>query len=160
MPHPMTDEQAQFVERMGTLIADRDKPRIAGRIMGWLLICEPPYQSFNQLVEVLGVSKGSISGVTRQMADLGLIERYVVRGERTTYFRIAPDAWIRLLYSELEAVRQFAAAADEGLAVAERERPDDNHWRLRDMRNLNRLAASQLPTLIEAFERSREEPPV
>ncbi len=31
---------------------------MAGRVIGWLLICDPPAQTFNQLVAVLRASKG------------------------------------------------------------------------------------------------------
>ena len=61
-PHPAagpTPAELAFVEEFGRLLEEEGAPRIAGRILGWLLICEPPYQSFNDLVGVLGASKGS-----------------------------------------------------------------------------------------------------
>ena len=40
-------------------------PRMAGPILGWLLICDPPVQSTGELADVLGASKESLSTMTR-----------------------------------------------------------------------------------------------
>jgi hypothetical protein len=50
-PAPTAEELA-FVEEFGRLLEEEGAPRIAGRILGWLLICEPPHQSFNDLDEI------------------------------------------------------------------------------------------------------------
>ena len=155
----MTDEEARFVDDLGVILEADGRPRIAGRILGWLLICEPPHQSFNRLVEALGVSKGSVSSMTRLLVEAGLVERYAVRNDRQTYYRIAPDAWVRVLRRQVQTIEQITAAAERGLAlVAEREgdAPEAGHDRLREMRDLNRLAAEQMPALLDAFERSRQ----
>ncbi len=49
--------------------------RMAGRMLGWLLICDPPHQSMNAIADVLQASKGSISTMTRLLIQLDLIER-------------------------------------------------------------------------------------
>jgi DNA-binding transcriptional regulator GbsR (MarR family) len=151
----MTDEEARFVEDMGIILEADGRPRIAGLILGWLLICDPPHQSFNSLVAALGVSKGSVSSMTRLLMEAGMIERYAVRGDRQTFYRLAPDAWVRALQRQVHAMEQVTAAAERGLALVEGRGSDSDHWRLREMRDLNQIAARQMPTLIEAFERSR-----
>lgn len=152
----MSEEEARFVEDMGIVMEADGRPRIAGLILGWLLICEPPYQSFNDLVEALGVSKGSVSSMTRQLIEAGMIERYAVRGDRQTHYRIAPDAWVRVLQRQARALQQVAETAERGLAIVNERRPEADHSRLREMRDLNLIAARRMPTLIEEFERSRQ----
>ena len=56
MPTSPSEEEKRFVEDIGLIMEEQGRPRIAGRILGWLLICEPPEQSFADLVAVLGVS--------------------------------------------------------------------------------------------------------
>ena len=46
-------DQQHFVEEVGLLFEHAGLPRMAGRILGWLLICDPPHQSPGELAEVL-----------------------------------------------------------------------------------------------------------
>lgn len=151
----MSEEEARFVEDMALLMESDGRPRIAGMILGWLLICDPPHQSFNSLTAALGVSKGSVSSMTRLLVEAGMIERYAVRGDRQTYYRFAPDAWVRVLQRQVRAVEQLTATADRGLALVEGRGSEADRWRLREMQALNRIAARRMPTLIDEFEQAR-----
>ncbi len=153
MAAEMSAEEARFVDDMGLVLEADGRPRIAGLILGWLLICDPPHQSFSDLVEALGVSKGSVSSMTRLLMESGLIERHAVHGDRQAYFRIAPDAWVRVLERQVRVMEQLSAAAERGLALVEGG-PRDSE-RLREMYDLNRLAADQMPAFIASFEASR-----
>lgn len=153
----MSEEEKAFVQDMGIVMEADGRPRIAGLILGHLLICQPPHQSFNDLVAALGVSKGSVSSMTRQLLEAGMIERYAVLGDRQTYYRIAPEAWVRVLQRQVRAIQRVVETAERGLAIASARDPDADHRRLREMRDLNRIAARRMPTLIEEFERSRQQ---
>src|SRR5690349_14179002 len=86
-PLPPHDDAA-FIERLGLLAEESGMPRMAGRVLGWLLICEEPRQSFGEIVEALGASKGSISAMTRILQQLGLIERVTQGGDRRDFFQL------------------------------------------------------------------------
>jgi DNA-binding transcriptional ArsR family regulator len=66
---------------------------MTGRVLGWLLVCDPPEQTAAQLAEALDASRASISGATRMLIGLHLIERRHVRGERADRFRLRPGVW-------------------------------------------------------------------
>jgi DNA-binding transcriptional regulator GbsR (MarR family) len=80
-------------------------PRMVGRTLGWLLVCDPPEQSAAELAEILQASKGSISTATRVLLRMGLIGRVRRRGERFDRFRALPEAWDDFLWRE----EQFSA---------------------------------------------------
>src|SRR5665811_1792434 len=80
--------QAQVIEDFGLAFEDHGMPRMAGRILGRLLMCDPPRQSMDQLVEALSASKGSVSSMTRLLIERGVIERLSLPGDRYDYFRI------------------------------------------------------------------------
>lgn len=63
----------EFLEEFSLKIGEFGHPRIYGQILGWLLICEPPYQSFSDLTENLDISKASVSNTTRVLLERGLI---------------------------------------------------------------------------------------
>jgi len=68
-------------------------PQMTGRVLGWLLVCDPIEQTAAQLAEALDASKGSISTATGMLVRARLVDRLHIRGERADRFRIRPDAW-------------------------------------------------------------------
>lgn len=64
-------------------------PRIAGRILGLLLVCDPPHRSAQELADQLGASKASISTMTRLLLSGVILEKVGLPGERATYYRTA-----------------------------------------------------------------------
>jgi len=109
----------RFVEELGMQFElEAGAPRMVGRILGWLLACEPPEQSASELAEFLQASKGSISTATRVLLRMGLIERARVRGERFDRFRALPEAWEDHIWREdqFTAPRRVLALGLDALA--------------------------------------------
>ena len=63
----MTEGESAFVEEMGQALATYGMTPMAGRMWGWLLICEPPEQTAADLAEALQASRGAISGTARML---------------------------------------------------------------------------------------------
>jgi DNA-binding transcriptional regulator GbsR (MarR family) len=109
--------ELEFIERVGMLFESSGSTRIAGRIVGWLLICDPPEQTQAELVERLAVSKASISTEIGKLEHLGVVERVARPGDRRTFFSLTVDAWPDLLARRLRAMEHAIATAEEGLAL-------------------------------------------
>ena len=157
MSNKQQAEEQQFVEEVGIVFEQTGLPRMAGRILGWLLISDPPYQSTIQLAEVLMASKGSISTITRLLIQLGLIERLSLPGVRHDHFRIRPDAWRHMirrgLEDEIKMVRQLA---ERGLELLADKAPLTRPW-LGEMRDVYTFLDREFPFLLERWERERSE---
>ena len=110
-------EEQNFVEEVGIVFEQTGLPRMAGRILGWLLISDPPHQSNIQLSEALMASKGSISTTTRLLIQIGLIERLSLPGVRHDYFRIKPGASHQLLKDTLNRTTAFRQLMERGLEL-------------------------------------------
>jgi DNA-binding transcriptional regulator GbsR (MarR family) len=157
----MSDKQPiaerEFVEEFGIVLEQTGLARMAGRILGWLLISDPPHQSSEQLVKGLTASKGSISSMTRLLIQVGLIERMSLPGVRHDYFRIRPDAWQNMvrrgLEDEIKMVRQLAERALELLA----DKPPLTRQWLDEMCNVYGFLEREFPTLLERWAQQREE---
>lgn len=123
--HPRTTldpRERAFVEDFGIFFEQMDSPRMAGRIVGRLLVAEPPEQSSAQLMRYLGASKGSISTMSRLLIERGLIERVGIPGERIDHFRLRADGFARLTEAQLRqtaAIRELLGRA-LGLPAAQR----------------------------------------
>ena len=108
---------------------------MAGRVMGWLLVCDPPRQAFDELVEALAASKGSISGTTRLLVQLGILQRTTEPGDRRTFFQIHPDAWTRFLAERVQTVAASRRLAERGMELLAGETPARRE-RVRSMHEL------------------------
>ncbi len=146
----------QFVERVGLFMENHGSQRMMGRVMGWLLICDPPTQSLAQIAEGVMASKASISTATRTLEMTGLIERVPVRGERATYYRMNEGSWVRMFEAKQAAIRLFRELAEEGLGVLEDEAPERKE-RLQDMHDLYAFFEVEMPKMIADWRASRGE---
>lgn len=145
-------EKQKFVEELSLLIEESGKPRISGQIMGWLMVCDPPQQSFSDLVEHLQVSKASISNMTRMLLQAGLIEKVRIPGERQIHFQIKEEAWVDVLEKELESIHSLRDLSKKGLELL-KEEPETDKSRLKEMHRFYTFAAKHLPTLIEEYKK-------
>ena len=102
----------RFIERMGLIAQGDNLPRIAGRILG-LLVIEGGPLSFAAIAGRLRVSRASVSGNTRLLEGLGVIERVTLPGERGDYFQMAPEPYARLLRGVVERTHKARAVAEE-----------------------------------------------
>ena len=106
-----------YAERLAELFKQSGLPPMAGRILAWLLICDPPHRSQQELADELQASMGSISTMNRLLMEVGLIERFTVIGERRDFYRLPNDVWHTLITSKWRNVAHFRQVADEGLAM-------------------------------------------
>lgn len=77
------------------LVYELDLPRIAGKILGYLLVCDPATRTQAELAKVLCASRGSVSTMTRLLERFGWLERVSVRGQRQVCYRVREEAWAR-----------------------------------------------------------------
>ncbi|MEA2608429.1 MAG: hypothetical protein QOJ75_672 [Chloroflexota bacterium] len=151
----MTDAQSTFVERMGVLGTQAGMPRMAGRVWGWLLICEPPEQTGAQLAEALEASRGSISGSVRLLATVGLIHRSTKRGDRREYLSIPPGSIAALLRSEQRRLAPWLQLSLEGLDLV-REQPPDHRERMQEFHDLYEFFEREMPAITANFLAARK----
>ena len=150
-----TEAELDYVDEIADFFAAEGMPVIPGRVIGWLLISEPPEQTPAQLAAALQVSRSSISSAMRLLTPSGLVERTRRRGERTEYFRIAPDGWSRMLTRRYATTAAFRELTERGLDLLE-EADAERRERLEQVADLYRFLETELPALLERW-RSRNE---
>ena len=91
-----------FIEKF-CVIAEQDGfPRIAGRIMGFLLLHEGPY-TLDELADELQISKTSASTNARLLEQHGIIERVVKAGDRRDFYHLGSFAGIGYCRARISA---------------------------------------------------------
>jgi hypothetical protein len=140
----------RFVEELGMqLELEAGAPRMVGRVLGWLLVCDPPEQSAAELAEMLQASKGSISTATRLLLRMGLIERVRTRGERFDRFNARPEAWDEYLWrdDQFAAPRRVLRLGLDALA----DEPASRRTRLEELDSIYAWWEQRMPSLREEY---------
>lgn len=148
-------QERHLVDRIALALEHAGLPPIAGRILGRLLLCDPPEQSSAGLADYLSASRGAVSTMTRLLVDAGLVERIRIRGSRATWFRIRTGLWAEMLQREVVRVQQFRALAHEGLELLA-DAPPERRLRLQEFLDFNEFFAEELPSLIEHWKQRQE----
>lgn len=120
----MERSRADFVEGMGLAFERDGLPRIAGRLLGLLLLSPGP-RSLDDLAGTLSVSKSSASTNARLLtARIGVLQRVSVPGDRRDYYQVADAVHGTLLeasVTRLERIRSLVTRALDGGAAGSRE---------------------------------------
>ena len=148
----MDEERRRYVEDFGLLFGQFGLSRMFGRVLGVLMISDPPERSAEELAEALGASRGSISQTTRSLIQMGLVQRWSRPGERRDYFRIKPGAWHEIMRREMEALGSFRETAERGLELLESKDPAARHS-LEEMRDFYAYWEKEMPAVLERCER-------
>ncbi|HEX3264260.1 MAG TPA: MarR family transcriptional regulator [Candidatus Limnocylindrales bacterium] len=151
----MTSGESQFVEEMGQFLATLGMTPMAGRMWGWLLICDPPEQTAAEIAEALHASRGAISGTARLLATSGLIRRTTRRGDRREYFSAPPEGLDSLLGSAAGIYRHMRAIAERGL-LAIAGRPAASRARLQEFHDVMAFVEKEVPAVIAGFLEQRD----
>jgi DNA-binding transcriptional regulator GbsR (MarR family) len=152
----MTPGEGQFVEEMGQFLAGLGMTPMAGRMWGWLLICEPAEQTAGDIADALQASRGAISGTARILANAGLIRRRTKPGDRREYFSAPPEALESMIGSAASIYRQMRSIAERGLAATTDGGPEARA-RLEEFRDVMAFVEQEVPALIDRFLRERKE---
>ena len=74
-PPPLLNWRESFVEEFGVLSLDLGASRAMARIIGWMLVCDPPEQSSKDVQAALKLSAAAVSSETRLLVGAGVLER-------------------------------------------------------------------------------------
>jgi DNA-binding transcriptional regulator GbsR (MarR family) len=146
----------QYVEDTADLMEEHGLPRMAGRIIGALLICTPPYMAHEELADQLQASKGSISMSTQLLVRLDIVERISLPGHRRHYYRLRKHLWSELLSTRTEHIQKHLKIVHDGLKLLENE-PSEAKMRLIELQVFSDFVLEALPEMAERWERRRPE---
>jgi DNA-binding transcriptional regulator GbsR (MarR family) len=142
-----------FIEKF-CIIAEQDGfPRIAGRIMGFLLLHEGPY-TLDELAEEVRISKTSASTNARLLEQHGIIERVTRAGDRRDFYRLSEDHWEKMFDVVMKRMKRFHDVLDhtiESLPAGE----EYGRRRLVEAQRFHAFLLDQLDSRIEEWRHMR-----
>jgi hypothetical protein len=144
--------EREFAEEFGATGERIGMPRMVARLLGWMLICDPPRQSTTDLARALGVSRASISIATRLLEASHLIKRAAQPGVRGHAFELDSAFFT----GQLDAASPFGTLRrlmERGIEIAGGD-ADPRATRLREARDFYAFVEHAIP---EAIARYRDE---
>jgi DNA-binding transcriptional regulator GbsR (MarR family) len=149
-PEPL----GRFIEQMGMLCERDNLPRIAGRVLGLLIVEEGAF-SLRELADRLKVSRASVSTNARMLTDVGVVERVSRPGDRQDYYQLVPYPFHRMLTGRAAVFRQASQLFEEAAAAFPQDR-EVARGRLKEMAAFHRDAADTVTELIERSIKRRQ----
>jgi len=147
-------EQTHFIEDIGLFFEQIGMPRMAGRILGVLLISDPPAQSITDIAQTLKASKSSVSIMARMLVENGLVERVASPVPRRDYYRFKPGGWILYMRQWMDLMSGLHEITERGLNLLEGQPPELKE-RLQEAHDLFSTLEAKFPALLAKLENER-----
>jgi hypothetical protein len=129
--HGFDDEVLQWVERAATFLADRwGVALLTGQALSWLMICDPPEQSTEQIAGAIGADPQTLAPSLEFLTAAGFALRspQPADGPRVRYL-LDDDAWMRVLRRRVGALVPFRDLAQDGVQLIGPADPRSNRMR-------------------------------
>jgi hypothetical protein len=150
-----TDAEITFADHTGRLYARRyGMAPMVGRVLGYLMICDPREQSIAELAEALLASRSAITGAAKTLDTLRLIRRSRAAGERMDRIRIdltGPQA----MGFDVTEYQEQADLAREGLALLA-DAPPERRAVVREYAAFAEFLVARLPLLEKDWKAHRD----
>jgi DNA-binding MarR family transcriptional regulator len=153
-PRRRTADERQFADELGFFWENAGGTRMAGRVLGALLLADPQEMSSADLAEFLGVSGGSVSTATRELIRPGLVQRVRVAGERQDFFRatMGGAALSQILRARIALSSTWIALLGRGARLAARKDPAVRQ-QLEEMREFYEFIEHEQEAILQRWER-------
>ncbi|GAA1018369.1 HTH-type transcriptional regulator MmpR5 [Acrocarpospora pleiomorpha] len=150
------DTQLIFADHVGRFYARQyGFPPMAGRLLGYLFVCDPPQQTIDELGEALLASRSAITGAVKMLESYRMARRTRTAGERVD--RVSLDPATQQPQNFDSAIhKEHAALFREGLALLA-DAPPERRAPLEEMVALAEFLGERLPALLDEWHTYRDE---
>jgi DNA-binding transcriptional regulator GbsR (MarR family) len=149
------DEEITFADHVGRFYARRYAfPPMVGRVLGYLLVCEPPEQSIAELSEALLASRSAITGALEVLERLHVIHRSRAAGERMDRVRLDFSS-AKARGFDITEYQELGDLAREGLEVL-KHAPDERKADALEMAAFADFLVEQTRRMQEEWEVHRD----
>ena len=150
-----SDAEITFADHAGRLYARRyGMAPMVGRLLGYLMVCDPREQSISELAEALLASRSAIAGAVSTLESLGLVRRSRAAGERMD--RVSIDRTSRRAQGfDVTEYREQGELAREGLEMLA-DAPPERRAVLLELAAFADFLVERLPALEQEWNARRD----
>lgn len=149
------DGELTFADHVGRFYArEHGFPPMAGRLFGYLMICDPPQQTIEELSDALMASRSAITGVVKLLESYGFVLRTRKTGERAD--RVSPNlAALEPRNFDSRLFNEQAALFREGLVLLG-DAPPARRAALEELVALADFLGERLPQVLAEWRERRD----
>lgn len=115
----LADNQTEFIERAGQILATDGMPRIGAEVLALLVVVPVPLTA-DEISTALRVSRAAVGTNVRLLESSGIVTRTVKLGDRCVAYTITDDPFGRVIDGMASRMGELAsAAAEAGEAIDE-----------------------------------------
>lgn len=151
----INEKQAAQIEKIGVSLEKSQFPPLAARVMALLLVAEPPYCTFDDILENLQSSKSSISTSLNLLLREGIVDYITFPGDRKRYFQINAQTWLQMIKRKVEQIAPFRGILSELTQTRSGQYPEFNHM-LADMNEFHKEMEEAMKTVVDRWVRAKE----
>jgi DNA-binding MarR family transcriptional regulator len=150
------DAQLVFADHVGRFYARQyGFAPMAGRLLGYLFVCDPPAQTIDELADALLASRSAVTGAVKVLEGYGVARRSRMAGERMDRVGLNPESQQPQNFDSA-VHQQHAALFREGLALLS-SAPPERRAPLEEMIALAEFLGERLPRLRDEWRVHRDE---
>jgi len=146
------DFKKRKVEEIGVAFDKTGFPPMVGRVVGFLLLADPPFQTFYAIQEFLGASKSSISNALNVLMEKCIVDYVTFSGDRKRYFRLNIDSWLENTKEKMEKMSHVDAILFDALKYRDPEKYPEFVEGLKKILSFHMFIAEEMPKLIAKWE--------
>jgi DNA-binding transcriptional regulator GbsR (MarR family) len=149
------DEQITYADHLGRFYARRYAyPPMVGRVLGYLLVCEPRDQTIAELSEALLASRSAITGALSVLERTDAVRRSRAAGERMDRVRIDMSS-AQARGFDISEYQELSDLAREGLEVLS-DAPPERRAELLELAAFAEFLVESTQALRQEWEARRE----
>jgi DNA-binding transcriptional regulator GbsR (MarR family) len=138
-------ELEEYIEEVGQFYERYGLPKMAGRILGFLMASPQEHLSFDSILEQLQASKGSISGNLKLLLTQKLIEKYMLPGNRKSHFRFSSRNIFKMLEDKISNAQSITSLYSKANDINDPE--SKKHVQLADVIDFYQFLEAEIPIL-------------
>jgi DNA-binding transcriptional regulator GbsR (MarR family) len=144
-------KKQELVEKTGVLLEQFGFQRMTGRIMGYLVLAEPPYKTFDDIREYLQASKSSVSTSLQLLIMQGQVTYFTLPGDRKRYFKFNAESFLELFKRDMARMVSARTMVEEFVSLRSNEHESFNNALLR-IAKFYEFMEREMPELIRKWE--------
>ena len=151
----LSAEQKQLIEQIGIFHEQQGFQPVAGRIMGLLFVSDQPRLTFEEIMEILGISKSATSNALTLLQQMHSVEYTTFSGDRKRYFFACRDNWPQEVIRKMGEVLGLSKLLRKALELQKNATPEDKALLLERIEFMEFLSA-EVPSLMEKWLKERK----
>ncbi|MDB5185501.1 MAG: hypothetical protein JWL85_24 [Candidatus Saccharibacteria bacterium] len=151
----MNNDLLAYADRVGRFYSRQyGFPPMAGRLLGYLAVCDPARQPVNALAEALIASRSAIIEAVKVLEAYHLVQRTRAAGERSDHIAFDPkgleiNGFNPVLYAEQETL------AREGLKLLQ-DATSERRAILEETAAMTKFLAERMPQVLDEWRIKRD----